>query len=533
MAEQRVKLFSNAFMTGAFALVNFVLVLLLIWTVGAEYAPEWKKYQREFYRLLAEKVDDAALKQQILSTPLEIKQVWNPRLEIIDRCTTCHMGVANPKMQDVPQPYKVHPDFTQHKFHEIGCTACHEGQGTATTKHAAHVMDNLEGRYGPFDEQHIGWSRPMLPLEYVQASCNKCHNVMEAPIPGADHLNAGWQLVQEKGCKTCHYIVDSGAKQAPELSNVGTKFYNESGHSAAFHPVRFGYLKESLQCPQANLSHADAEKCRATLDATPAPAAAATLSGTELFAKYQCTTCHSIDTPNNILGPSLYDIGKRQDEAYIRESILEPDKITTPGFPKGVMKATLSGVGFYKDIQQTPGIVESLVQYLASMKGTGGQGAGVQQESQAAPAVVMPNFNLNDEELQNVVIFLLSLQEHGVPWPKKSFAETAASSGQAASAGLMFAGKNGEELVKLAGCNACHKFDGPDRMVGPSLWDIGERKDKGYIRESILEPDKDVVSGYPPGVMKATLLGTGFYQNISLESLEKMVEYLASLKGTP
>jgi cytochrome c551/c552 len=197
------------------------------------------------------------------------------------------------------------------------------------------------------------------------------------------------------------------------------------------------------------------------------------------------------------------------------------------------MKATLSGVGFYKDIQQTPGIVESLVQYLASMKGTGGQGAGVQQESQAAPAVVMPNFNLNDEELQNVVIFLLSLQEHVVPWPKKSFAETAASSGQAASAGLMFAGKNGEELVKLAGCSACHKFDGPDRMVGPSLWDIGARKDKGYIRESILEPDKDVVSGYPPEVMKATLLGTGFYQNISLESLEKMVEYLASLKGTP
>ena len=93
-------------------------------------------------------------------------------------------------------------------------------------------MENLEGRFGPFDEQHIGWSRPMLPLEYVQASCNKCHNVMEAPIPGADHLNAGWQLVQEKGCKTCHYIVDSGAKQAPELSTVGTKFYNESGHAA-------------------------------------------------------------------------------------------------------------------------------------------------------------------------------------------------------------------------------------------------------------------------------------------------------------
>jgi cytochrome c551/c552 len=144
----------------------------------------------------------------------------------------------------------------------------------------------------------------------------------------------------------------------------------------------------------------------------------------------------------------------------------------------------------------------------------------------------MPNFNLNDEELRNVTTFLLGLQEHTVPWPQKSFAESTASGGQAA-AGLMFAGKNGEELVKLAGCIACHKVDGPDRLVGPSLWDIGEKKDKAYIRQSILEPDKEVVAGFPPEVMQATLQGTGFYQNISLEALEKMVEYLASLKGNP
>ena len=79
MAEKRVKLFSNTFMTGAFALVNFVLVVLLMWTVGEEYAPEWKKYQREYYRLFAEKVDDPALKQKILSTPLEIKQSLEPK----------------------------------------------------------------------------------------------------------------------------------------------------------------------------------------------------------------------------------------------------------------------------------------------------------------------------------------------------------------------------------------------------------------------------------------------------------------------
>jgi cytochrome c2/ferredoxin len=533
MAEKQVKLFSYTFMAGAFALVNFVLVVLLMWTVGEEYAPEWKKYQREYYRLFAERADDPALKQKILATPLEIKQVWNPKLDIIDRCMTCHMGVTNPKMSDVPQPYKVHPDFTQHNFSEIGCTVCHEGQGTATTKHTAHVMENLEGRFGPFDEQHIGWSRPLLPLTYVQASCNKCHNVMEAPLPGADRLNAGWQLVQEKGCRTCHYIVDSGAKQAPELSPVGTKFYNESGFSEAFHGVRFGYLKEALRCPQANLDHAAAQQCKATLAPMSDTSPAETLSGAELVKKYPCMNCHSVDTPNTILGPSLYDVGKRRDETYLREKMLDPDKAVVAGFPKGVMKATLAGVDFFNDIKKTPGIVDSLVQYLSGLKGEAtGTSEGAKDATQAAPVVVMPDFRLNDEDLHNVVTFLLGLQEHTVEWPQRSFAtRTATTQTASITEGSTFTGKSGEELMKLAGCNTCHKFDGPERLVGPSLWDIGVRKDRDYIRESILDPDKVVVAEYPAEVMKVTLTGMGFYQKVSLEALEKMVDYLAGLKG--
>jgi mono/diheme cytochrome c family protein len=143
----------------------------------------------------------------------------------------------------------------------------------------------------------------------------------------------------------------------------------------------------------------------------------------------------------------------------------------------------------------------------------------------------MPNFNFTDEELHNVMTFLLGLQDSAVAWPHKSFAAKTASDGQKPAAGFTLAGKSGEELVKLAGCVTCHKFDGPERVVGPSLWDIGARQSKEYIRESILEPDKVVAAGYPSGVMGATLTGTGFYQNISVEGLEKLVDYLASLKG--
>jgi cytochrome c2 len=355
---------------------------------------------------------------------------------------------------------------------------------------------------------------------------------MEAPVPGAERLNTGWKIIQEKGCQTCHYIVDSGAKQAPELSIVGTKFYNESGYSEAFHDMRFGYLKESLRCPQANLSHEEAKKCKATLPPAADVSTEKPLSGAELVKQYPCGNCHSFDTPNTVLGPSLYDVGKRRDEAYLRTKLLDPDKIVVEGFPKGVMKATLSGSGFYNDIGKSPAILDNLVNYLAGLKGGNGGQAGVQ----AAPAVVvMPNFHLNDEELQSVVTFLLGLQEQNAPWPKKSFVQKAAVNGHAtpAEGGNAWTGKSGEELVKLAGCIACHKFDGPESLVGPSLWDVGGRQDQAYIRESILDPDKVMAPGYPAGVMKATLTSTGFYQKISVEGLERIVNYLGGLKGKP
>jgi cytochrome c oxidase subunit 2 len=101
----------------------------------------------------------------------------------------------------------------------------------------------------------------------------------------------------------------------------------------------------------------------------------------------------------------------------------------------------------------------------------------------------------------------------------------------AAAAAAAPSGAAGPALVQQWGCVACHKFDGPEKLVGPSLWDVGARKDANYIRESILEPDAVVVEGFPPGLMKGTLDGQGFYQKLSLQDLNTIVNYLTSLKG--
>ena len=147
---------------------------------------------------------------------------------------------------------------------------------------------------------------------------------------------------------------------------------------------------------------------------------------------------------------------------------------------------------------------------------------------------------LNDLELVAVVSFLQSQggevtvngQSHFPKWRGEGGgAAPAVAAPAAATAVAAPSGAGGQELVQQWGCIACHKFDGPEKLIGPSLWDVGARKDANYIRESILQPDAVVVEGFPAGLMKGTLDGSGFYQKVSLQDLNTIVDYLTSLKG--
>lgn len=146
---------------------------------------------------------------------------------------------------------------------------------------------------------------------------------------------------------------------------------------------------------------------------------------------------------------------------------------------------------------------------------------------------------LNDLEIVAVVSFLESLGGEVTVtghdrFPKyRGASEAPAATAAAPAATPGASGKSGPELVQQWGCVNCHKFDTPDRLVGPSLWDVGARQDANYIRESILQPDAVVVQGFPPQLMQATLDGTGFYQKVALQDLNTLVDYLASLKGKP
>ena len=64
-------------------------------------------------------------------------------------------------------------------------------------------------------------------------------------------------------------------------------------------------------------------------------------------------------------------------------------------------------------------------------------------------------------------------------------------------------------------------------MVGPSLYDVGNRPSKAEIYESIVDADAIIADGYSPGMMSA-MVST---MNFTGSELNKMVKYLAGLKG--
>ena len=182
----------------------FTLVLALTYDANRE----WKTYQKEFYRLEAAKAPDAEKKQDILNTPLAIKQTVVNALGRVDRCETCHLGVERPKNKEEKEPFRYHKNHNQHSFQKFGCTVCHEGQGLATTTKAAH---------GPI----TFWEQPLLPLDYIEASCGKCHKPED--LPEAPKLIKARELFLHSGCLGCHKVGGKGGVVGPEITKVATK----------------------------------------------------------------------------------------------------------------------------------------------------------------------------------------------------------------------------------------------------------------------------------------------------------------------
>ncbi len=82
--------------------------------------------------------------------------------------------------------------------------------------------------------------------------------------------------------------------------------------------------------------------------------------GKAVYTKNGCVACHAIGGQGGKIGPALDKVGAKGKD-YIRESIVQPDKVVTQGFAAGIMPKT-----FEKTIK--PEDMTKLVDYLATLK---------------------------------------------------------------------------------------------------------------------------------------------------------------------
>ena len=174
------------------------------------------------------------------------------RVPKVDRCMTCHKGILDQEFESDTQPFKAHPRLdlylsstSPHPVEEFGCTSCHGGRGRGTdfisTVHVPSSHEQAkewEEKYNWHQLHH--WDTPMLPSQYIEASCFKCHS-SETSIKNAERLNLGLNLIERTGCFGCHKIekYKDRDKIGPNLGKLASKVTKEWAYNWINDPKSF------------------------------------------------------------------------------------------------------------------------------------------------------------------------------------------------------------------------------------------------------------------------------------------------------
>ncbi len=206
------KLFGDS--VRAFGVVSLVFLISLAIAPAKNFFSEWRHYQHGYLRMIRNRSDANTLQRHFQRG---IQQIWLPELGVVDRCTSCHVGLKEASLTDVSsQPYRTHP-VIPHKLDQFGCTVCHRGQGAATTLGEAH-------------NSTLAWEQPILPAKYIESSCGECHR---GALTGTSNLNEGRNLISREGCVHCHAVkLPDGTNMKatddpPSLSHIADKTTRE------------------------------------------------------------------------------------------------------------------------------------------------------------------------------------------------------------------------------------------------------------------------------------------------------------------
>ena len=81
----------------------------------------------------------------------------------------------------------------------------------------------------------------------------------------------------------------------------------------------------------------------------------------------------------------------------------------------------------------------------------------------------------------------------------------------------------GKQLYAAQGCGGCHAFQaaGSNGAIGPNLDEALQGKDAEFVHESIVDPNKDIASGYQPNIMPPN-----FGQTLTPKQIDDLVAFL-------
>ena len=229
-------------------LAGLLVLIVCAVVVWGEVHPGYRPYQTEFQQIVEERFGP----ERSAAAPTGLQQIWLESLGRVDRCTSCHLGVTWEGMEDVEEPYRSHPraPLAHHPIERFGCTLCHGGQGFATELPDAH---GWVGHWGDplVDPQLAEDYRITDPWAFMQYKCNLCHRFDRA-IEGADLINRGKELIQEKGCRACHTINGRGGTIGPDLTDIGEKNPEQYDYSRLTTlPTLFSWEVAHLQNPKS------------------------------------------------------------------------------------------------------------------------------------------------------------------------------------------------------------------------------------------------------------------------------------------
>ncbi|HSP06027.1 MAG TPA: c-type cytochrome [Acidobacteriota bacterium] len=305
-----------------FTVLGLILGGLVMAAYYKDQFRDWKYWQSQYRKQELARATNDDQRQMALRLPIEIKQLVLPELGRVDRCMTCHIAVEDPSYAGFPQPLAYHPNHDQHPFEMFGCTICHQGQGSATTREAAH------GKV-----PH--WDRPMLPMKYIQSSCAKCH--LPENVPNAPKLVRGQAVFEEVGCIGCHKLLGRGGVIGPELDKAGA---NHSPEWLIKHFKSPASVSPGSAMPPIHVSDEDLDALTLyVLSFTGEDLSAYYVSmktipgvqaGERLFAEKGCIGCHSVGGKGGNVGPALDQVAARRGPDWIMQHFRNPQSVS-PG----------------------------------------------------------------------------------------------------------------------------------------------------------------------------------------------------------